>query len=66
MKVSYYLTTRDLKGIPEEARHAEELGYDGLCTEETAHAAATARRRGEAWWRAFRGCAAGDRTSVLT
>ena len=37
MKVSYYLTTRDLKGIPEEARHAEELGYDGLCTEETAH-----------------------------
>ena len=37
MKVSYYLTTSDLKGIPEEARHAEELGYDGLCTEETAH-----------------------------
>ncbi len=37
MKVSYYLNTSDLKGIPEEARHAESLGYDGLCTEETAH-----------------------------
>ena len=37
MKVSYYLNTSDLKGIPEEARHAESLGYDGLCTDETAH-----------------------------
>ena len=33
----YHLNTRHLKGIPEEARWAEGMGYDGLCTEETGH-----------------------------
>lgn len=37
MRVLHHLNTSDLKGIPEEARHAESLGYDGLCTEETGH-----------------------------
>ena len=37
MRVLYHLTTSDLKNIPEEARWAESMGYDGLCTDETAH-----------------------------
>ncbi len=37
MRVLYHLTTSDLKSIPEEARWAESMGYDGLCTEETGH-----------------------------
>ncbi len=37
MRVIYHLNTSNLKGIPEEARHAESLGYDSLATEETAH-----------------------------
>ncbi|PKB73103.1 MAG: LLM class F420-dependent oxidoreductase [SAR202 cluster bacterium Io17-Chloro-G7] len=37
MRVLHHLNTSDLNGIPEEARHAESLGYDSLCTEETAH-----------------------------
>ena len=37
MRVLYHLNTSDLKGIPDEARHAESLGYDCLCTDETAH-----------------------------
>jgi len=34
-KVLYHLTTNNLKGIAEEAKWAESMGYDGLCTEET-------------------------------
>ena len=37
MRVLYHLTTSDLKNIPEEARWAESMGYEGLCTDETAH-----------------------------
>ena len=37
MRVLYPLTTSNLKNIPEEARWAESMGYDGLCTEETGH-----------------------------
>ena len=37
LRVLYHLTTSNLKNIPEEARWAESMGYDGLCTEETAH-----------------------------
>ena len=37
MRVLYHLNTSELKNIPEEARCAETLGYDGLCTEETSH-----------------------------
>ena len=36
-KVLYHLNTSNIKGIPEEARWAESMGYDGLCTEETGH-----------------------------
>ena len=36
-RVLYHLNTGNIKGIPEEARWAEGLGYDGLCTEETGH-----------------------------
>ena len=36
-KVLYHLNTGNIKGIPEEARWAESMGYDGLCTEETGH-----------------------------
>ncbi len=36
-KVLYHLNTGNIKGIPEEARWAESVGYDGLCTEETGH-----------------------------
>jgi len=36
-KVLYHLTTNNLKGIAEEAKWAESMGYDGLCTEEAAH-----------------------------
>ena len=36
-KVLYHLTTGDLKGIAEEAKWAEDMGYDGLCTEDAAH-----------------------------
>ena len=37
MRVLYHLTTSDLKNVPEEARWAESMGYDGLCADETAH-----------------------------
>ena len=36
-RVLYHLNTSNLKNIPEEARWAESMGYDGLCTEETGH-----------------------------
>ena len=36
-KVIFRMTTSDLKGIPEEARWAEEMGFDGLCADETNH-----------------------------
>ena len=36
-KVLYHLNTGNIRGIPEEARWAESMGYDGLCTEETGH-----------------------------
>ena len=36
-KVLYHLTTNNLKGIAEEAKWAESMGYDGLCTEDAAH-----------------------------
>ena len=36
-RVLYHLNTSNIKGIPEEARWAESIGYDGLCTEETGH-----------------------------
>jgi len=36
-KVLYHLTTANLKGIAEEAKWAEDMGYDGLCTEDAAH-----------------------------
>ena len=36
-RVLHHLNTSNLKGIAEEARLAEDLGYDGLCSEETAH-----------------------------
>ena len=37
MRVLYHLSTGDLKKIPEEARWAESMGYDVLCTAETGH-----------------------------
>lgn len=37
MRVIYHLNTGDLKNIPEEARWAESMGYDGVSTDETAH-----------------------------
>ena len=36
-RVLYHLNTANIKGIPEEARWAEGIGYDGLCTEEAGH-----------------------------
>ena len=36
-RVLYHLNTSNIKGIPEEAKWAESMGYDGLCTEETGH-----------------------------
>ena len=36
-KVLYHLTTGNLNGIAEEAKWAEDMGYDGLCTEDAAH-----------------------------
>ena len=36
-RVLYNLNTSNLKGVAEEAKWAESLGYDGLCTEEAAH-----------------------------
>ena len=36
-KVLYHLTTGNLKGIADEAKWAESMGYDGLCTEDAAH-----------------------------
>ena len=36
-RVLYHLNTDNLKGVPEEARLAQSLGYDGLCTDETGH-----------------------------
>ena len=36
-KFLYHLTTNNLKGIAEEAKWAESMGYDGLCTEDAAH-----------------------------
>jgi len=37
MRLIYNLKTAKLKDVPEQARWAESLGYDGLCTEETGH-----------------------------
>ncbi len=37
MRVIYNLNTRDLANIPEEARWAEAMGYDGLASNETSH-----------------------------
>ena len=37
LRVIYHISTNDLKNIPEEARWAEDIGYDGLSVEETAH-----------------------------
>ena len=37
MKVVHRLDVSNLKNIPEEARWAEEMGYDGLSSNETAH-----------------------------
>ena len=36
-RVLYHLNTGNLKGIAEEAKWAESMGYDGLCTEDAAH-----------------------------
>ena len=36
-RVLYHLNTSNLKGIAEEAKWAESMGYDGLCTEDAAH-----------------------------
>jgi probable F420-dependent oxidoreductase len=36
-RVLHHLNTSNLKGIPEEARWAESMGYDGLCADETGH-----------------------------
>ena len=36
-RVLYRLDTSNLKGIPEEARWAESMGYDGLTADETNH-----------------------------
>ncbi len=36
-RVLYHLNTSNIKGVAEEARWAESMGYDGLCTEETGH-----------------------------
>jgi probable F420-dependent oxidoreductase len=36
-RVLHHLNTGNIKGIPEEAKWAEGVGYDGLCTEETGH-----------------------------
>ncbi len=36
-RVLHHLNTSNIKGIPEEAKWAEDIGYDGLCTEETGH-----------------------------
>lgn len=36
-RVLYHLNTKNLKGVAEEARWAESMGYDGLCADETAH-----------------------------
>lgn len=37
MRVLYQLNATDLKKVPEEARWAESMGYDGLCSQETGH-----------------------------
>ena len=37
LRVIYHLNTKDLKNIPQQARWAEDMGYDGLSVEETAH-----------------------------
>ncbi|PKB78346.1 MAG: LLM class F420-dependent oxidoreductase [SAR202 cluster bacterium Io17-Chloro-G9] len=37
MRVIYHLNTSDVRNIPGEARWAEDMGYDGLSVEETAH-----------------------------
>ena len=36
-RVLYHLSTGNLKGVAEEAAWAENMGYDGLCTEDAAH-----------------------------
>ena len=36
-RVLYHLNTSNLKGVAEEAAWAENMGYDGLCTEDAAH-----------------------------
>lgn len=37
MRVLYYLNATDLSKVPEEARWAESMGYDGLCSQEGGH-----------------------------
>ena len=37
MRVVYHLDANDLKNIPEEARWAESLGFDGVAAAETSH-----------------------------
>lgn len=37
MRVLYYLNATDLSKVPEEARWAESMGYDGLCSQESGH-----------------------------
>ena len=62
-RVLYHLNTGNLKGVGEEAKWAESLGYDGLCTEDAAHdpflplmmaASTTSRVRGEIACRVMR------------
>ena len=36
-RVLYYLNAGNIKGVAAEARWAEAMGYDGLCTAETGH-----------------------------
>ena len=37
LRIIYHLSTSNLKNIPQEARWAEDMGYDGISVEETAH-----------------------------
>ena len=37
MRVVYRLSSKDLSAVPAEAAWAESMGYDGVCSNETAH-----------------------------
>ncbi len=37
MRVVYRLSSKDLSAVPAEAAWAESMGYDGVCSSETAH-----------------------------